>query len=216
MRVLLLDPDARLDTSAVRQLAAGVGLIPLALADLPTAPEKAEGVLFYGELPGPEQARELDALLEDADAPLDLVLESANDPRPLEQRLSEPLEGDSPLAAHYREQGLLHRVWSDATDDALAAALAFALKDTLRARHPEDETPFPPAVSPRVEEAVAPQEPEPADEEIEAKSAPEEPPADTGEDSVPAWRRSAEQRGRIKRRSPTAGGRAGRGWKPRS
>ncbi len=93
MRVLFLDPVAHLDPAMVRQLAAKAGLAPRALhqpqdtqalRDILGAPGEAAGLLLYGSSLTLEQAQELDALLDDLDTPLDLVLELAGDPRPLE------------------------------------------------------------------------------------------------------------------------------------
>ncbi len=158
--------------------------------------------------------QELDALLEDLDTPLDLVLELAGDPRPLEQRLAGPLGGDSPSPAPYRRRGLRQRVWVDADKGAVAAAVGYRLADAVRARHPERESVFPPEVAPRVK-PDAPAEAKVRDEAT-VRSRPAAPSAEQEGDAATGWRRSAEQKGRIKRRSPAAGGRAGRGWRPKS
>ncbi len=222
MRVLLFDSQGRLDNDLLRRVAAAACLKPLPVEwplEVSTLSGQLRGdgeaglLLTCGTFsPSPAQAQELDAVLEELVGGLDLVLEVVADPRPLEQRLVEPLAGDAPAAAHYRRLGLLRRIHSD--EDA-AAAVAFVLEDARRAGSPQREVDFPPPLAPRAGPGPAPQA-RVGDVAAAPAPGPAAEPGAASQEGVPAWRRSAEQKGRIKRRPVTRGGRDAKGWKPKS
>jgi len=223
MHVLLVDWDDRLSAAVVRSMAQRVGLHLVELHGIEQADELSahlpagwdgHGVLFYGGSSSIGQTGILAGLLDDLGRPLDLVLEAAMDPRPLEQRLLEARDRVIPLADQYQERGILRRVWSEGPPRALESALVYLLKDAVRAAQPEREALYPPEIESRV---VTANRPEPPPESGQPASCPADDKADAGAEaqSGPAWRRSAEQKGRIKRGSSN-GGRAGRGWKPRN
>jgi hypothetical protein len=221
MRMLLLDPASCLDTITIRRLAADAGLALLAIdqpEDVRTCRETENpgGFFLWGGISGPEQAKELDALLDDRDCPLDLVIEAATDPRPQEQRLADPQGGDSPLAAYYRQRGLLKRVWGGVPAQTVAAAIDYSLRDARRARHPEQEAPFPPEVAARLKpQSPVPEREDSADDAVSTPPVPPTPKPVSDDEGRPApsWRRSAARMGRIKRGGAGSGG---KGWKPRS
>jgi hypothetical protein len=225
MRVLLFDSEGCLDNDLLGRVAAAACLTPLsvewpleasALSGRLRGDGEADLLLTCGAFsPSPAQAQELDAVLEALGGPLDLVLDVAADPRPLEQRLVEPLAGDSPAAAHYRQLGLLRRIHSDEDTRATAAAVAFVLADARRAGSPQREVDFPPPLAPRAGPEPAP-EAQVGDVAAAPAPGPAAEPGAASQEGVPAWRRSAEQKGRIKRRPVTRGGRDAKGWKPKS
>jgi adenylate kinase family enzyme len=219
--MVLSTGDAAADELA-RQLADSRGLPLIALAeplsgsDGSTAPALEQelerqhperGFVLRDGPATPEQAASLDSLLDALDAPLELVIGIDTGQEAPAKRSAYLHPGADPLSDYYRERGLLRRIRSEGEAEDILAAAGRIVDDLSRAQRPEGEDPFAATL-----QAIARKAPPPAAPDAATAAAPGEEGGavtepETAAESTrpgPGWKRTAAQKGRL-RRQPAAG-----------
>lgn len=197
MRLMIRGDSETQVTILAKAVAANLDAPLLIAADTVTL-EKTPDFVLQARLGDLDAARTLDARLDTVGLPLDLVLSIRSEPRATDS-LPTPDPDSSPIDAHYAERGILRRIQGAACGDHIFAAVIRILAQQSKSSTGFDEE-WLPALTP----AAAAQPPSASPAQTPTPSG--HPPPPSSEASSSGWRKSAEQQGRIKRRSTVVKG----------